>query len=68
MTRSEAVEVRCKQLRGEPVKALDLQEAIRTLSKRRDSRVKLPAMSEVARERINAILLWNLGRSLARPA
>ena len=66
MTRTEAVEIRSKQLRGEPVLAMDLQEAIHTLSKRRDKRIRLPHLSALARERINAILLWNLGRMVGR--
>jgi hypothetical protein len=71
MTRTDAIAIRVRHLCGEPVKALDLQEAIlviQSTEKRtgRPYKFKLPAIKPVDRERINACLLYRLGMALGR--
>lgn len=67
MTRAEAIEVRAAHLQGRPVLALELQEACRVLSKKVERRkLRLPELSRPEKERINAVLLFNLGRALGR--
>jgi hypothetical protein len=68
MTKAEAKTIREAHLNGKPVKALDLQEAIFTLSKRRDRRMVLPKLPEGAMTMLNAALCFNLGRALERKA
>lgn len=66
MTRAEATEIRSAHLNGKEVLALELQEACRILSRERRPKVKLPLLTAVQRERVNAVLLFNLGRALGR--
>lgn len=68
MTRDEAIEVREKQLRGEPVRAVDLQDAIYILSKRRDRRLVLPKLAPEVKATLNACLCFNLGLACRRSA
>ena len=66
MTREEALAIRTAQLMGRPVLALELQEACRVLGKVRDRKMRLPELPRPERERVNAVLLYNLGRALGR--
>jgi hypothetical protein len=71
MTREEAIALRVKHLCGEPVKALELQEAvivIQSTAKRtgRPYKFKLPAIRALEREKMNACLLYRLGMALGR--
>jgi hypothetical protein len=68
MTKSEAIAIRTAQLNGEPVRAGDLQDAIFTLSKRRNRRFVLPKLAADVRERANAVLCFNLGRAIGGAA
>jgi hypothetical protein len=63
MTREEARQIRAAQLQGQPVKAVDLQTAIWTLSKRKD-RMHLPKLPKQVKDMANAVLLLNLGERL----
>jgi hypothetical protein len=63
MTREEARQIRAAQLQGQPVKAVDLQTAIWTLSKRRD-RMHLPRLPKEIKDMANAVLLFNLGKAI----
>jgi hypothetical protein len=64
LTKDEARAIRCQQLQGDPVTALDLQEAIFTLSKRRDKRMVLPPLPRPVQELADATLCFNLGRAI----
>lgn len=66
MTKQQAMAIRSAQLRGEPVKALDLQEAIRVLGDKRKNKMHLPALRQEVRERVNGVLLLNIGMALGR--
>ncbi|HET8744297.1 MAG TPA: hypothetical protein VFM98_01740 [Ramlibacter sp.] len=67
MTRAEAIAIRSAHVQGKPVLALELREAVRVLSKHREERkLRLPDLSRPDRERMNAVLLYNLGRALGR--
>lgn len=69
MTRAQAIAIRTAHLNGGPVLALELQEACRVLGRERCTRksaFKLPIMTAVQREKMNAVLLYNLGRALGR--
>jgi hypothetical protein len=71
MTREQAIAIRIKHLCGEPVKALELQEAvivIQATAKRtgRPYKFRLPKIEPIARERMNACLLYRLGMALGR--
>lgn len=67
MTRAEATAIRTAHLHGKPVLALELQEACRVLSSRRERRrFRLPDLSRPDKEHANAVLLYNLGRALGR--
>ena len=68
MTKAEAILIRRRQLMGEPVTAGDLQEAIFTLQMKRNGRMALPKLPAAMRERLNAILLFNLGMAIGRGA
>jgi hypothetical protein len=68
MTKEEAIAIRQAQLNGKPVRAAELQEAIFTLSKRRDRRMALPKLPEGAMEMLNAALCLKLGRELGKKA
>ena len=67
MTLEQAIKIRTNQLKGEPIPALVLQEAIRVLQesqprKGRPYKFKLPALSKDDRDRMNGLLMFNLGR------
>lgn len=65
MTKAVAMKIRTAHLEGKPVLALELQEACRVLSVRPEPRkLKLPDLSRPERERVNAVLAYNLGRAL----
>jgi hypothetical protein len=64
MTKDEALAIRCHQLQGDPVSVPDLQEAIFTLSKRRDKRMVLPPLPRPVQELADATLCFNLGRAI----
>lgn len=64
MTRVTAIKIRAAALRGEPVKAMDLQEAISILSSKRGNKMHLPALRQEVRERVNLTLMFNLGWAL----
>lgn len=67
MTRAEASEIKSEHLQGKPVLALELQEAVRILSRRPEpKKLHLPDLPRPVRERANAVLLYNLGRALGR--
>lgn len=66
MTKEQAAAIRAAQLRGEPVKALDMQEAIRVLGDKRKGRVRIPALRAETRERVNLVLMFNLGKALGQ--
>ena len=69
MTRQEAAEIRAAHLQGKPVLALELQEACRVLSKKPEpKKLKLPDLSRPVRERVNMVLMFNLGRAMGRAA
>lgn len=60
MTRAEAMEIREAHLQGKPVLALELEEACRVLSRRREQKPKLPMLPAMERARINASLAQRL--------
>lgn len=66
MTREEAVAVRIAHLHGDPVKALDLQQAVHVLSLRRNKRFVLPELPRPVKELANATLCFNLGKALSK--
>lgn len=67
MTKAVAMAIRAAHLEGKPVLALELREACRILSKTPEPRkLKLPDLPRPERERVNAILAYNLGRALGR--
>jgi hypothetical protein len=66
MTKQEARAVIAQHHAGKPVLALLLQQAVSVIGRKRDRRVTLPQLTPYARERVNAVLLWNLGRALLR--
>jgi hypothetical protein len=68
MSRQAAREIRAAQLEGRPVSVMDAYRAIWTLLKRKD-RLHLPRLSREVREKVNCILLFNLGLAIgARPS
>lgn len=66
MTKEQARAIRAAQLRGEPVKAIDLQQAITVLGTKRSSKMRIPPLRQEVRERANLALMFNLGKALAR--
>lgn len=67
MTREQAMDIRSAHVQGKPVLALELQEAIRVLRKRPEPRrLRLPELSRPEKERINAVLVYNLGLAIGR--
>lgn len=68
MNKRQAAAVRAAQLRGEPVKAVDLQEAIAVLGSKRGNKMILPALRDDVQLRVNLTLMFNLGRALGRLA
>jgi hypothetical protein len=63
MTREEAKLIMFRHSEGRPVKAIVLQTAIWTLSKRKD-RMHLPKLPKQVKDMANAVLLLNLGERL----
>lgn len=68
MTKERAAAIRAAQLRGEPVKAIDLQEAINVLGTRRRNKMALPTLRQEVRNRVNLVLMFNLGKALGAAA
>jgi hypothetical protein len=66
MNKRQAAAVRAAQLRGEPVKAIDLQEAIAVLGSKRSNRMSLPGLRDDVRQRGNLVLMFNLGRAIGQ--
>jgi hypothetical protein len=70
MNRHEAIAIRCAQLQGKPVKALDLQEAIAVLERNkgrgRPYKFTLPRLPPAIREATNAALCFNLGLAIGQ--
>lgn len=71
MTLDQAIELRRKQLSGEPVRALDLQEAIHVINGAQPStgrryKFRMPTLSRAEQERADGVLLFNLGVALGR--
>jgi len=66
MTKEQARAIRAAQLRGEPVKAVDLQTAINVLGSKRTNKMTLPALRDDVRERVNSLLIYRLGLALGR--
>ena len=66
MTKEQAMAIRAAQLRGEPVRAIDLQEAIHMLSSKRHGKVRPPELRADLRERANMVLMFNLGRAIGK--
>lgn len=64
MTRERAMAIRAAQLRGEPVSAIDLQTAIAVLASKRGNKMRLPALRAEVRNRVNMVLMFNLGRAI----
>jgi hypothetical protein len=64
MTRPEAEAIIRAFKSGTQTSALTLQEAIRTTRRKRDNTIRIPELPQVVRERMNAILLFNLGRAM----
>jgi len=67
MTLEQAIKIRTNQLKGEPIPALVLQEAIQVLqesqpSKGRPYKFRLPVLTQADRDRMNGLLMFNLGR------
>jgi hypothetical protein len=65
MTKEQAMAIRSAQLRGEAVKAVDLQAAINVLGSKRKNKVRIPALRDEVRNRVNLTLMFNLGKALA---
>lgn len=66
MTRERAIAIRAAAARGEPVKTLDLQQAISVLSSKRHGKFRLPTLREEVRARVNMVLMFNLGKALGQ--
>lgn len=66
MNKRQAAAIRAAQLRGEPVKTVDLQEAIHVLGSKRSNKMTLPALRREVQERVNSVLLFNLGRAIGQ--
>lgn len=67
MTRPEAEAIIRLQREGHPVNALLLQEAIRATRRKADNRSNcLPPLPSTVRDRVNAVLLLNLGLAMGR--
>jgi hypothetical protein len=64
MNKRQAAAIRAAQLRGEPVKAIELQEAISVLSSKRHGKMRLPRLSPDVTTRVNMVLMFNLGRAI----
>lgn len=64
MTKNQAAAIRAAQLRGEPVKALDLQQAITVLGSKRSNKMRLPQLRDEVRAKVNMVLMFNLGKAL----
>ena len=64
MTKEQARAIRAAQLRGEPVMAVDLQAAIAVLGSKRSNKMSIPALRDEVRERVNLVLMFNLGKAL----
>lgn len=66
MTRDEAIAVRTRHVQGGAVLALELQQAIFILSKRRDRRMTLPELHPEIKALRNAMLAFRLGLALGQ--
>jgi hypothetical protein len=66
MTREEATVFIAMHKAGQPLLALELQEAVRVLSRTRDTQMRLPQLSPAERARVNGVLLYRLGLELGR--
>jgi hypothetical protein len=64
MNKRQATAIRSAHLSGEPVRAIDLQEAINVLGTRRSNKMRLPPLRDEIRNRVNAILLLHIGIAL----
>jgi hypothetical protein len=64
MNKRQATAIRSAHLRGEPVKAVELQEAINVLGTKRSNKMRLPPLREEIRQRVNAVLLLHVGIAL----
>jgi hypothetical protein len=64
MTKEQAMAIRSAQLRGEEVRAVDLQEAINVLSSKRHGKFRPPELRADLKDRANMVLMFNLGRAL----
>lgn len=68
MNKRQAAAVRAAQLRGEPVKAVELQQAIAVLASKRGNKMSLPTLRDDVQQRVNLTLMFNLGLALGRLA
>jgi hypothetical protein len=77
VTRDEAIIIRSRQINGEPIHALQLQEAIHVIQSTtpmgsnpgrggRPHKFRLPVLTQADRDRMNGTLLFNLGREAGR--
>jgi hypothetical protein len=66
MTKEQAAAIRAAQLRGEPVKAIDLQNAINVLSTKRHGKFRPPELRADLKDRANMVLMFNLGRAIGQ--
>lgn len=64
MTKEQARAIRAAQLRGEPVLAVDLQTAINVLATKRHRKMRIPPLRDDVRNRVNMVLMFNLGRAI----
>lgn len=68
MNKKQATAIRAAQLRGEPVKALELQQAIAVLGTKRSNHAHIPKLRDDIRNKGNLVLMFNLGRAMGRAA
>lgn len=65
MTRPEAEAIIRAHKDGKPIQALLLQEAVRRTRRKSDNRIThWPELPRPIRERVNAVLLLNIGKAL----
>ena len=64
VTKEQAQAIRTAQLRGEPVKAVVLQEAINVLASKRGNKMSLPTLRDEVSVRVNLTLMFNLGKAM----
>ena len=71
MTREQAIAIRTRQVKGEPVPAILLQEAILVIKdtgckKGRPEKFRLGKLTPAEKDRADGVLLFNLGKAIGR--